>query len=182
MRLCICCRDDFSEGCCHNNLIGGDDMELPKRKPNRLSDYDYSKCGAYFITICTKNRREMLCDVRATFGRPLQLSEYGKIIQREIERIGAIYDNVVIDKYVIMPNHIHLIVVLNENEGRPKVAPTISRIMQQFKGSITKQIGFIIWQKSYHDHIIRNECEYQKIWQYIDENPAKWENDCFYVK
>lgn len=129
-------------------------------------------------------------NVGATFGRPCNdkqhLSEYGLIIENEINKIGGVYNlSVIIDKYVIMPNHIHLIVLLKnecEIDGRPKVAPTISRIIQQFKGSVTKQIGFSLWQKLYHDHIIRNEKDYKKIWQYIDENPAKWEEDCFYGK
>lgn len=159
-------------------------MELPNRKPNRLKKYDYSQKDAYFITICTKNRQKTLWNVGASFGRPKefpQLSEYGTIIKNEISRIGEIYDNyVTIDKFVIMPNHIHMIILLHGNNGRPKVAPTLSRIMQQFKGSVTKQMGFSLWQKLYHDHIIRNEREYQKIWRYIDTNPLKWEEDCFY--
>ena len=61
------------------------------------------------------------------------------------------------------------------------VAPTISRIVQQIKGVVTKQIGYSIWQKLFHDHVIRGENDYLKIWQYIDDNPAKWEEDCFYV-
>ncbi|MEG0895633.1 MAG: transposase, partial [Oscillospiraceae bacterium] len=149
-------------------------MELPKRKNIRLKNYDYGQNGAYFITVCTKDRHEILWNVGATFGRPQespQLSEYGTIIRNEIDRIGEIYDNVVvIDKYVIMPNHIHMIILLHGDDRRPKVAPTISRIMQQFKGSVTKQIGFSLWQKLFHDHIIRNEQEYQNIWEYIDTN------------
>ena len=161
-------------------------MDLPQRKKNRLANYDYSQNGAYFVTACTKDRYEMLWNVGATFGRPQespQLSEYGIIIKNEIERIGIIYNNVVaIDKYVIMPNHIHMMIMLYGNDGRPKVAPTISRIMQQFKGAVTKKIGFSLWQKLYHDHIIRNEQEYQKIWQYIDTNALKWDEDCFHKK
>lgn len=79
-----------------------------------------------------------------------------------------------------MPNHVHLIVVLRGGGGRPKVAPTISRIVQQFKGAVSKQAGFALWQKSFHDHVIRGVGDYEKIWQYIDTNPRKWEDDCFY--
>lgn len=164
-------------------------MELRQRKPNRLKGYDYSKNGVYFITICTKDRYEMLWNVGATFGRPnntnQHLSKYGLIIDDEIHKIESVYDlSVSIDKYVIMPNHLHLIILLNNDcdiTGRPKVAPTISRIIQQFKGSVTKQIGFSVWQKLFHDHIICNEQEYQKIREYIDTNPLKWEIDCFYL-
>ncbi|SHK80569.1 REP element-mobilizing transposase RayT [Desulforamulus aeronauticus DSM 10349] len=152
---------------------------LAIRKPNRLMGYDYSQNGAYFITICVKDRRELLWNVGATFGRPLcdhkHLSKYEEIY----------HSSVIIDKYVIMPNHVHMLIVLKNDDlenGRPKVAPTISRIIQQFKGSISKQIGSSIWQKLFHDHIIRNEQDYLEIWQYIDTNPIKWEEDCFYPK
>jgi putative transposase len=172
-------------------------LTLPKRKDIRFKNHDYSQNGAYFITVCVKDRHNLLWEnnVGAISDRPFchlhklsQLSDIGKIIDDEIHKIGAIYDNVLIDKYVIMPNHIHMIIILKDNEdgrqdnedGRPKVAPTISRIMQQFKGSISKQVGFPMWQKSFYDHIIRNEEEYQKIWEYIDTNPLKWQEDCYY--
>lgn len=164
-------------------------MTLPKRKDIRFKNHDYSQNGAYFITVCVKDRHNLLWNnnVGAISDRllchPLPLSDIGKIIGDEIHKIGAIYDNVLIDKYVIMPNHIHMIIILKDYEdGRPKVAPTISRIMQQFKGSISKQVGFPMWQKSFYDHIIRNEEEYQKIWEYIDTNPLKWQEDCYYQK
>lgn len=162
-------------------------MNLPKRKSMRLQDYDYASNGAYFVTLCIKDRQCILWNVGATCGRPCNdkhhLSDYGLIIDREICKIGMIYGNtVVIDHYVIMPNHIHMIIVLQDGmDGRPKVAPTISRILQQFKGSISKQIGFSIWQKLFHDHIIRNEQDYQKIWEYIDTNPLRWQDDCYHT-
>lgn len=158
-------------------------MPLPKRKEIRLKNHDYSQNGSYFITICTKNRQNFFWanNVRTTSGRPQspQLSDIGKIIDAEINKIKSVYDNNVhIDKYVIMPNHIHLIISLNDEEnGRPKVVPTISRVMQQFKGSISKQVGSSIWQKSFYDHIIRNDEEYWKIWEYIANNPDKWQVD-----
>ncbi|MEG1806194.1 MAG: transposase, partial [Clostridia bacterium] len=100
---------------------------------------------------------------------------------KEIHKINAIYDNtVVIDKYVIMPNHIHFIIFLQNEGGRPQVAPTISRIIQQFKGQITKKISCSIWQKLYYDHVIRNEEEYKEIWNYIDTNILSQELDNLY--
>lgn len=166
---------------------GGDKLDLPKRKSNRLKGFTYNQNGAYFITICIKDRQPILWNidnVGATCGRPYHtnhLSAYGLLIENEINRIDSIYNHVVeIDKYVIMPNHIHLLILLHTNNGRPQVAPTISRIMKQFKGSVTKQIGFPLWQKLFHDHIIRNEQDYLKIWEYIDTNPLRWETDCFY--
>ena len=152
---------------------------LPKRKSNRLNGYDYSSVGAYHITICAKDNKQLFWNnVGATSGRPHPecfLSEYGKIVDNEIRKIGTVYNAVNIDKYVIMPDHIHMIVsILPDEFGRPQVAPTISRVIKQFKGAVSKQIGFSVWQKGYHDHIIRGQQDYDETWQYIDGNPLKW--------
>ena len=80
-----------------------------------------------------------------------------------------------------MPNHVHLLLQINTDpDGRAMLAPTVSRVVQQLKGVVTKQIGHSIWQKLFHDHVIRNEKDYLKIWEYIDNNPARWQEDCFY--
>lgn len=160
-------------------------MELPKRKQNRFKNYDYSQNGAYFITACTKDRHELLWDVGARIARPQDaaaLSEYGVIIDAAIREIPEHYPCISVDKYVVMPNHIHMILAIANEDGRAMRAPTIATIINQMKGYVTKQIGFSLWQKLFHDHIIRNEQEYQKIWEYIDTNPIKWEDDCFYEK
>ena len=85
------------------------------------------------------------------------------------------YESVRVDKYIVMPDHIHMLVsIVPDVFGRPQVAPTISRVVQQFKGAITKKVGFSLWQKGYYDHIIRGQQDYDEIWQYIDENPLRW--------
>lgn len=160
-------------------------MELPKRKKIRLEGYDYSSAGAYFVTICVANRNALLWNnVGANCVRPNELpslSDIGKIVNNEIQKLNTIYENVVVDKYCIMPDNIHaIIMILSDESGRTQFAPTLSRIIKQFKGSITKQIGFSIWEKSFNDRIIRNEKGYQEVWQYIDKNPLKWQEDCFY--
>lgn len=95
-------------------------MELQSRKIIRLSDYDYSTGGAYFITICTKNRNVLLWDnaVGTTIGRP-PLSAYGSIVENAITNVASIYPDITIPKYIIMPNHIHLIMMLPDEGGRP---------------------------------------------------------------
>ncbi len=157
---------------------------LPKRKPLRLNGYDYSSCGAYFITLCVKDKRRIFWEsVGANRVRPdiVPLSRIGEIVSREIQKISVIYDNVEVDKFVVMPNHVHMILsILADDHGRTQFAPTVSRVVKQFKGSVTKQIGFSPWQRSYHDHVIRNVRDYGEIWQYIDENPFRWESDCYY--
>ena len=159
-------------------------MELPKRKPNRLPFYDYSTPGAYFITICIKEKQCILGHiVGASIARPqtVTLSKYGIIVDAAIQAIPKHYPAISVDHYVVMPNHIHLLLQINtDTNGRPMVAPTISTVVQQLKGTITKQIGCSIWQKLFHDHVIRAEQDYLKIWTYIDTNPAKWQEDCFY--
>ena len=160
-------------------------MDLPNRKKNRLLEYDYSQNGAYFITICTENRKCLLSRiVGATIGRPSQsdLTSNGKIVEQAIYQISNHYKMVKVEKYVIMPNHVHLLLMINQTSGRPMVAPTISTVIQQMKGYVTKKIGRNIWQKSFHDHVIRGERDYLMIWEYIDTNPAKWEQDCFYTE
>ena len=159
-------------------------MNLPKRKPNRLPDYNYSTPGAYFITICTKDHKCLFWEsVGASIARPQkpQLTAWGKIADAAINNIPSLYPAISVDHYVVMPNHIHLLLQINtDDDGRAMLAPTISTIVQQLKGIITKQIGFPIWQKLFHDHIVRGAQDYRKIWEYIENNPILWEEDCFY--
>lgn len=165
----------------------------PKRKGNRLTDYDYSRNGAYFITICTQGRQQILWEsdtfteddnVGASIARPQRaptLSKTGKVVEQCIWEIPAHYPHISVEKYAVMPNHIHLLLLIQrEQDGRPMVAPTVSTVMQQFKGIVSKQLSRSIWQKSFHDHIVRTEHGYAQIWQYIDTNPQLWHKDCFY--
>ena len=154
------------------------DKELPSRKRNRLKHYDYSSCGAYFITICTSDRRNYFWNgVGATIGRPqdVDLSQYGKLVDEAINNIPSIYPALKLDHYVIMPDHIHWVLIIRADEyGRPMVAPTISRVVQQLMGYITKRIGHSIWQKLFFDHVIRNRQDYEEHVKYICDNPVKW--------
>jgi len=115
-----------------------------------------------------------------------QLSAIGNVVNQAIQNIGDKYENVDVDKYVIMPNHLHLILRIRDG-GRTVCAPTgnaptISMIVKQCKEYVTKQIGQSIWQHSFHDHIIRSRPAYEKLWTYIDQNPLLWEEDCFFVR
>ncbi|MBR2152908.1 MAG: transposase [Clostridia bacterium] len=162
-------------------------MQLPKRKRIRLKDYDYSKDGYYFITVCTQNRKNILSTVGEGFPLP-KLTQCGEITERLLLEITERYEEINIDKYVIMPNHIHLVIAL-KNDGRGNPSPTIDRAMGWFKYMATKEInklletpGKKIFQRSFHDHIIRGEDDYKEIWQYIDSNPSKWKEDIFYTE
>lgn len=162
-------------------------MSLPQRKPNRLVNYDYSANGMYFITICTKNKKKLLCDIvgDGAFDVPKTvLTATGRIVDKYILSTDRI-EKVSVEKYVIMPNHIHLLVFIEDINGTSRApSPTnamIPHVVSTLKRFCNREIGANIFQRSYHDHIIRNEMDYKKIWEYIDNNPARWKEDCFYI-
>ena len=174
-------------------------LDPPKRKQNRLRGYDYGRPGYYFVTICANQRAEFFWDMvaenlavklgscvgRDDLGAPYaNLSHYGHIVEKYIVSIPTAYDGVFVDKYVIMPNHVHLIIRVNRSEdGAPRSSrPTrlIPRIIAAMKRFSNQEAGFNMWQTSYHDHIIRSEADYRRIWEYIDTNPSKWREDCYY--
>lgn len=184
-------------------------MEQPKRKSIRLKDYDYSNNGAYFITICTKDRRPVLSQIVAADDpvrrNEIHLSEIGNIVLDCWCKIDHIYTGVRADKLIIMPNHIHGIITIYNSESEEKDTslfllqrgsqneetikggqsrPPLQKIIQGFKSVSTRRcypLGYnALWQKSFYDHIIRDENEYTEIWEYIDSNMQKWREDKYY--
>ena len=156
-------------------------MDLPKRKPTRLKGYDYSRAGAYFVTICTKNKRCILSEIVGEGFHALlknELTQIGTEIEKCIQYINSHSENVNIEKYVIMPNHIHLIVMLDNTGGHG--SPPLQSVVHSLKTYTTNKFGDVLWQRSYHDHIIRDKTDYENIWNYIDTNVLKWELDCFF--
>lgn len=143
-----------------------------ERKNPRLKNYDYTQNGYYFITICTKEKVHYFGKIADEI---MQYSDIGKIAIDCIEKINDIYKSIKLEKYVVMPNHIHMILVTQK-----ETPISVSRVIKQYKEQITKQINESIWQKSYYDHIIRSEEDYLKIWKYIDENMLKWDLDKYY--
>lgn len=142
------------------------------RKNPRLKDYDYSLGGYYFITICTKDKSHYFGEI---LNEKMKLTTIGKIANKNIETLEKTYKTIKIDKYVLMPNHIHMILIIDKETNL-----SVSNIIKKYKEWVTKQIGESIWQKSYYDHIIRNEKDYYRIWKYIDENELKWSLDKYY--
>lgn len=110
-----------------------------------------------------------------------RIQQYGEITEKKIQDISNSYKNAIVDTYVIMPNHIHIIIEIKDKieiKGSMRASiPTISQIINTLKNLITKQIGFSIFQRNYYEHIIRNEKEYLKIREYIINNPINWEKD-----
>lgn len=152
--------------------------KFPQRKNICISDYDYSMPGAYFVTVCTANREKIFWNsVGADIIRPqdVPLSVAGRIVQQGILQMEKHYENVTIDQYCIMPDHIHLLLRLRSDlDGRMISAPTVSTVVGSMKRWVSKQIGKPIWQKSFYDHGIRNRQDYDEIWEYIENNPMKY--------
>lgn len=185
--------------------------EKKKNRPGRLANYDYGSVGYYFITFCTKNRACILSDITteplpsATVGRgdlgcvgrddlgapsPLLspaviLTPYGTALNDVILTIPAAHSNVTVQKYVIMPNHVHLLLSVDQpGSGAPGSSrPTqlVPRVIAYLKRVVNHAAGRNLWQSTYYDHIIRNEADYLRIWNYIDTNPAKWGEDEYYI-
>lgn len=156
---------------------------MDKRKSLRLAEYDYSHSGAYFVTICTHGRKQILSTISVGEGLcplPLiKLTHIGKMVQSAIEFVNDNTENIVIDKYVIMPNHIHMIVILDNGPGGGGTPPLRS-VIRRIKSYTTNQYKDKLWQRSYYDHIIRDEADYLEKRNYIDTNPQRWAEDEYY--
>ena len=144
------------------------------RKNVRLKEYDYTTPNYYFVTICTDNKK-------CIFGRPGYLNESGKIAEKGLKKISIHFPSVKVDKTVVMPNHIHAIIELTGNDC------DLTTVVGSYKSYVTRKIREIapnicVWQRSFHDYVIRSQKSYEKIWEYIETNPVKWEEDCFYVQ
>jgi REP element-mobilizing transposase RayT len=169
------------------------------RQSIRLKNYDYSKSGLYFITICTQNRRCLFGNiVGANHDSPpyMKLNEMGKIVEKIWKSLSGRFP-IELDEFQIMPNHVHMILAIQphktygSNNGRDDRAPTLGKIIAYFKYESTKQInqysvgaGIIppntvkkIFQRNYYEHIIRNEIDLKKIREYIINNPLLWNRD-----
>ena len=166
--------------------------DIKNRKTTRLQGYDYNKTGAFFLTVCTENRRCVLSKIVGTgvldgpftngFAKPhIELLPYGKIADKYIKQLDAFYDDISVRSYVIMPNHIHILLSINRLAAGASPCPTLSDVICAFK-SLTTRIcrAGEIFQASFYDHIVRDNNDYLAVWQYIDNNPHKWELDKYY--
>ena len=154
-------------------------MEFVQRKINRIAEYDYSQNGAYFVTICTHERRKVLSDIVGD-GFPVPKT-CGRIAEDIIHQISAKYPAVSVDKYVIMPDHIHFLLRIDQDFGTGNPSPTLGNIIGWYKYQVTKEVnlnfgqqGEKLFQRSYYDHVVRNQQDYNEIWEYIENNPRKW--------
>lgn len=163
------------------------DRKAPQRKRLRLPEYDYAQPGYYFITVCTRERKqEVLCSIEPAVGaiinRPprISLTPLGRIVNETIRAIPDHYPGILVDQFIIMPDHVHLILSFRNigPDGRQIAAPTpLSKIIQQMKRIASKQAGVPLWQKGFYDHVIRNDVDLANVRQYIRNNPLKWLQD-----
>jgi len=164
--------------------------QLKNRKTTRLQGADYNSEGLYFITICTENRRCILSQIVGTGvldGPQVELTEYGKIADKYINQLNDFYDDLKVDNYVIMPNHIHIMLFVKKNGPSGTPVPTmqntvVARFLSTFKRFCNKEFGENIWQYRSNDHIIRNKQDYEEHVRYIYENPMRWQFDELYAE
>jgi putative transposase len=161
-----------------------------KRRSVRLPGYDYSRHANYFVTICADHQR---CIFGAVLGSQLTLSAMGEIVREEWLNTARIRPYVLLDEFVIMPNHIHGILCLRDRSGMLPHAPTafanplpetLSSIIGNFKAATTRRIRIAtgkplmpVWQRSFFEHVIENNQSYEQIQAYIKLNPSRWKYD-----
>jgi len=157
--------------------------QLPHRKSPRLKDYDYSQSGAYFVTICTYKKQHIFGHIN---GDIMHLNQMGKIAHKAIKAIPTFWATVDIDLFIIMPNHIHIIVLLTDDPQKSS-SPKLGQIIGNYKSGVTRSIRealkktkFAVWQTRFHDHIIRNETDLNRLREYTIHNPSKWTEDTFH--
>lgn len=178
--------------------------DLQHRRSIRLRDYDYAANGAYFVTLCT---HEKTCRFGAVVDGEMQLNESGEMVRDEWLRTAEVRPQVVLDAFVIMPNHLHSIIMIDhpvgatrrvarstpgdgDNRATHRVAPTpgpatgsLGAIIGQFKAAVTRRVNAAngvngpLWQRNYYEHVIRNDADLEAIRDYIEANPARWAED-----
>jgi putative transposase len=162
------------------DLIAPLKPELPRRKRLRLAGFDYSEFGAYFVTICTRKRECLLGEV---VGGQLTLNARAESVRAAWNEIPDHFSGIALDGFVIMPNHVHGILLFTDGVGavacpaRCGRARTLPVVVGSFKSAASRQIGERIWQRNYWERVIRNEDELNRIRTYIDENPFRWPAD-----
>ncbi len=171
-----------------------------QRRSMRLRGFDYRQCGVYFVTICTYNRLKLF---GAIVDGDLELSPLGEIAQEEWRHVAQARGNVELDRYVIMPNHLHGLFVITDrlerassqsttthaNNPRGFPADSLGAVISHYKAAVSRRAwsglierGQRIWQRNYYDHIVRNEESFNEIRRYIIENPVRWAEDSLYVE
>lgn len=165
---------------------------MKNRKRNRMLGYDYSQNNLYFVTICVHDR---ICCFGAVLPADnpnhsipkMHLNEFGEIAHQQWEWLANQYSYVVLHSFIVMPNHVHAVLEINSNLATDKSIKikSVSGLIGAYKTTTSKQIHLtgndkFAWQRSFYDHIIRDDAAYARISHYIEANPEKWEKDTFF--
>lgn len=171
--------------------------DIHHRRSIRLQGYDYSRAGAYFVTICAHNRECLFGDI---IDGEMRLNDFGRIVAAEWIRSGELRSEIETGEYVVMPNHFHGIVMIDDTVGANGIRPVlhtpatngrfrspsknVGSMVRGFKSSVTKQINVIrntpdipVWQRNYYEHVIRDDADYTRIAEYVADNPCRWAED-----
>jgi putative transposase len=183
-------------------VVGKYNPDIHHRQSTRLKGYDYAQAGAYFVTICIHQRE---CRFGEVVDSNMRLNDLGRTVQTILIELPSHYQGVALDSFVVMPNHVHGIIVLNPvearfiapndvvrckgedqgaHQGAMNLAPTVGEIVRGFKARCTHVInknrqtpGAPVWQRNYYEHVIRNEADYTRIAEYVADNPRRWAED-----
>lgn len=160
------------------------DPEIHHRRSIRLKEYDYSLEGAYFVTICTHQKECLFGDIT---DAKMHLNQYGSIVQACWGDLPSHYPHVYLDESIIMPNHMHVIILIGPSDGgvgARHALPLLGTIVGSFKSAVARKVnllrhtpGYPVWQRNYYEHIIRNDKSLEAIQVYIQANPLYWAKD-----
>jgi len=152
------------------------DPNIHHRRSIRLKDYDYSQSGAYFITLVTYNRALLFGEI---VDGVMKVNDAGFVAQTECKKLSVRFSGIIIENFVVMPDHMHAIIILEPVDGKTH---TLGTIVGSYKSTVARLInglrhtpGAPVWLRNYYEHIICNENEFTNIWNYIEDNPSRWE-------
>ena len=149
--------------------------ELPNRKNIRLQNYDYSTSAAYFVTICTQDRKPILSSITLRDNEPhVHLTETGRVVEKYLTNMPGL------EAYVIMPNHIHFIIMIDEQDDAADKR-SLPQLIRSFKTIVSKEAACSLWQRNYYEHVIRSEKDMEGRMKYIERNPYRWADDPYFM-
>jgi REP element-mobilizing transposase RayT len=165
---------------------------FPQRKPLRMPEFDYSQDGAYYVTLCTHNKDNLLADVNCVGADPcVRPNAAGLMVEQKLHALETKFEGVTLDYYCVMPNHIHFVIFKSAEPGG-HTGPPLQMILQWLKTQTTNEYIKMVkngilppfdkrfWQRSYYEHVVRGDNDLFEIRRYIEENPLKWINDKYY--
>ncbi len=150
-------------------------MDHPIRKYPRLKEFDYTTGGVFCVTICSKDKKQIFGRIMDGENAGVELSPLGQLVCNAVCKIENAYPGVRLLNWVVMPNHVHLLIQISTDEPA-----SLYDVVRSTKAIVTRQWGSPVWQRSFYEHVVRGEQDALRYWKYIDENPKKWTLDKYY--